>query len=60
MSTSTKSWFTTDGTYGNESDLTVIDTANWTTNDWHDVEACSDAERLELALSIAKKRQAND
>jgi hypothetical protein len=50
-------WFTTDGTYGSNDDLTVLDTTNWKGEDWLAISECSDAERLNLALAIAKKRQ---
>lgn len=52
-----KDWFTTDGTYGRESDLVTLDTSNWTGEDWETISECSDAERLDLALAIAEKRK---
>ena len=51
-----KDWFTYDGTYGSTDDLLILDTANWTAEDWQDIADCGDAERWSLAISITKQR----
>ena len=51
-----KSFFTEEGTYGSAKELVIIDTTNWTSEDWHRVEECSDAERKDIALIIDKFR----
>jgi hypothetical protein len=51
-----KSFFTEEGTYGSAGELAILDTANWTSEDWHRVEECSDAERRVIAEIITKFR----
>lgn len=51
-----KHYFTSDGTYGNASDLAVIDTSNWKESDWERVEDCSDNDRQDIADIIDKFR----
>lgn len=45
-------FFTPDGTYGDASDVAIIDTANWTDKDWERVEECSDNDRRDIASII--------
>ena len=45
-----KSYFTPDGTYGDATDVAVIDTTNWTESDWERVEECSDSDRRDIAV----------
>jgi hypothetical protein len=47
-----KHYFTPDGTYGDASDLSIIDTANWVERDWERIEECGDNDRLDIARII--------
>jgi hypothetical protein len=49
-------WFAEDGSYGSGVTL-VVDTSNWTDEDWRDIEDTSDSERSTVALEITKKRR---
>jgi hypothetical protein len=53
-----KAYFTNDGTYGaaNDGDIIIVDTDNFTEDDWDDIEECPDATRMALAEEIAKER----
>jgi hypothetical protein len=51
-----KSFFTEEGTYGSAGELAILDTSTWTSEDWHRVEECSDAERRVIAEIITKFR----
>lgn len=55
----TRTYFTTDGTYGSASegeDIIIIDTTDWTQEMWDEIEGCSDSERFFLAhhFSVGK------
>ena len=45
-------YFATDGSYGDATDLIVIDTDLFTEEDWDEIQNASDAERAELAWQI--------
>jgi hypothetical protein len=49
-------YFTTDGTYGNASDVATYDTTLWTDEDWQQIEDCSDGERYNIAKQIHQRR----
>ena len=51
-----KHYFTTDGTYGDASELAIIDTTNWNESDWERVEECSENDRRDIACIIDKFR----
>lgn len=49
-------FFSTDGSYGDATDILVVDTSNWTDEDWRDIDDASDMTRLDIAIEIAKRR----
>lgn len=52
-STSTKSYFAMDGSYGSAWGLVVVDTTKWTNAMWELIEECSDDTRPDLADHFA-------
>lgn len=50
-----KSYFTEDGGYGDGNYAIIIDTDQWTEDDWQSIEDCTENERLELAQQIHSK-----
>ena len=55
-----KSYFTNDGTYGSADDgkIVILNTENFTEDDWDDLEECSDSIRMALAQEIERERNA--
>ncbi len=55
-----KSYFTDDGTYGSADDgkIVILNTENFTEDDWDDLEECSDSIRMALAQEIERERNA--
>lgn len=51
-----KLYFTSDGTYGpaNDSDIAIVDVAEWTNDMLMDIEEESDSQRMELAIHFAR------
>ena len=50
-------FFSEDGSYGGADGILVVDTSQWTADDWREVEDTSDLHRLEVARDIARKYQ---
>jgi hypothetical protein len=50
-------YFAKDGNYGG-SECFIIDTTNFTSEDWNEIEEASDDDRAMLALQLAEKRTA--
>lgn len=50
-------FFSTDGSYGDATDILVVDTSNWTDEDWRDIDDASDMTRLDIAVAIAKRHE---
>lgn len=50
-------YFSEDGSYGDATDILVVDTSKWTREDWRDINDASDSTRLDVAIAIAKKYQ---
>lgn len=50
-----KVYFAADGSYGTAAGLIVIDTADWTQDDWDSVESSSDGDRAVVALHVSKR-----
>lgn len=50
-------YFATDGNYGSASDIVIVHTDNWTTQDWDAVIDSSDSERAEIASQIAESKR---
>jgi hypothetical protein len=48
----TKHYFSTDGNYGDATDLFVCETDEWTEEDWERLDYAHDWERPEVAKSI--------
>lgn len=48
-------YFAEDGSYGDASNLEVIDTSDWTEEEWEMVEEASDSNRSYVAAYIANK-----
>lgn len=49
-------YFAANGSYGDSRGLVLVDTNNFTDEDWQDIEICPDSTRLPLAATIAKQR----
>ena len=45
-------YFATDGSYGDATDLLVIDASLFTEEDWDEIQNASDADRADLAYEI--------
>jgi tetrahydromethanopterin S-methyltransferase subunit G len=50
-----KSYFATDGSYGDANEIVIIDTDKFTEEDWQSIEEELDYYRAELAKEIGKK-----
>lgn len=50
-------FFSNDGSYGDAEDLLIVDTDNWTDEDWRDIDDASDMTRLDIAKDIAERHQ---
>lgn len=48
-----KTYFAEDGSYGDAERLVVMDTSDWTDEDWEKIEEASDWERPTVAQDIA-------
>lgn len=46
-----------DGNYGDPHGLLIVDTADWTSDDWYDLEMTKDQERVTKALEINKNKE---
>jgi len=44
-------YFAADGNYGDAANLVVVDTGDWTADDWADIDFAIDANRPLIALS---------
>jgi hypothetical protein len=53
-----KTYFATDGSYGDGDYILVTDTDNWTPEDWATIEEASDLERPDVAEKLARKNGA--
>lgn len=48
-------YFATDGSYGTAHNLEIIDTSEWTDEDWAEIENATDDTRADTASAIAKR-----
>lgn len=56
MSDIGKYYFATDGSYGIiEDGFVIVDTGNWSANDWEEIDSCTDSERAFVARGIGEK-----
>lgn len=49
-----KHYFATDGNYGGADGLVVVDTSDWTEDEWDAVDNARDNERPAIALAFSK------
>lgn len=49
-------YFATDGNYGDATDIVIVDTTEWTEDDFQLIEDASDSERAEIATRLDEKR----
>lgn len=47
-----KHYFAMDGSYGDATEILIVDTSLWDSNDWAAIEEASDDERNDVAQSI--------
>jgi hypothetical protein len=52
-------YFTDDGTYGSVDGMEIIDTTDWTSEDWERIEEAGDSARLVEAQTIAELKKKN-
>lgn len=48
----TTTYFATDGSYGDADDILVIDTSDWSDDEWDAVRECADSARHDVARQI--------
>lgn len=48
-------YFSSDGSYGTADEMTILDTEDWTDEDWELIEFSTDMERSSVAQSIWEK-----
>ena len=49
------SYFAVDGNFGSADVMVVLNTTNWSEEDWTQVEEASDSERAQIALDLTRK-----
>ena len=47
-------YFALDGNYGNADGIVLVDTADWSEDDWSAVEMAGDSDRASVAYALAK------
>ena len=52
-----KAYFSTDGSFGDAQDLEIIDTSDWTGEEWDEVQNEMDCFRLATALAITRSKK---
>ena len=52
------SYFAGDGSYGSGSEVVMLVTADWTTEDWDAVDSARDHERMDVAMGIYLRKNA--
>lgn len=50
-------YFAADGSYGDATDITIVDTSDWTQTDWDHVEAASDHNLLDVVHMVMFTRK---
>ena len=53
-------YFAKDGSYGDADGLVVIDTSNWTAQDWASLEGAADDMMVVIALGIYELRKSSE
>lgn len=49
----TTHYFAKDGNYGDAKELVIIDTSDWTEDEWSDIDFAIDSNRPSIALSLS-------
>ena len=52
-----KMYFAADGSYGDATDMLIVDTDLFTQEDWDEIDNASDSERSDLAQQIATMKK---
>lgn len=52
-------YFAADGSYGDATNLVIVDTSDWTEDEWADIDFAIDANRPLIALSLSGKDETN-
>lgn len=47
-------YFATDGNYGSADGIVIVDTSDWSEEDWTAIDEVGDADRANLAYALAK------
>ena len=50
-------YFAADGNFGNATNLVIVDTTDWTDEEWADVEYAIDDQRSTTALSLSTSKK---
>lgn len=50
-------FFSNDGSYGDSDDILIVETDDWSEDDWRDIQDASDMTRLAIAREIAEKHR---
>ena len=46
-------YFAKDGSFGEDPDILIVDTSDWTDDDWERIEDAADYDRVHVARAIA-------
>jgi hypothetical protein len=49
-------YFAPDGIFGDATELILVDTTNWTEEDWFLIEDCAPSERQDIAQKLSQER----
>ena len=50
-------YFAKDGNYGDAKDLVIVDTTDWSDDEWADIDFAIDSNRPEIALALSTSRK---
>lgn len=50
-------YFAADGNFGTAKNLVIVDTTDWTEEEWADVEHAKDDDRTSIALSLSTSKK---
>lgn len=53
-------YFAADGNYGDATNLVIVDTSDWTEDEWADISFAIDANRPLIALSLSTNSNVKD
>lgn len=49
----TTTYFAADGSYGNAADLIILDTSDWSTDEWEIIDEVRDIDRVRVAYELS-------